>query len=199
MSKLSVVIQAGGKSTRMGQDKGLMPFLNTTMIQYILQQVAEMGEETIIISNNVENYKDLGYPVYPDVIPNWGALGGLYSALFHASYKTVLLLACDMPIIKTALLQHLISLSGEYDAVIPRLNSSEFAEPFRAVYKKSCLGPIMSAINAGQRRVISFFEEVDIRFVERKEVLVFDPDLVSFMNANTPKDIKTIEKIAKKL
>ena len=101
-----------------------------------------------------------------------------------------------MPIIKPALLQHLISLSEGYDAVVPRLKPNGFVEPFRAVYKKSCLGPIKKAIDAGQRRVISFLGNVNVRYVGREEISGFDPELVSFLNANTPEEMKNIEKFA---
>jgi molybdopterin-guanine dinucleotide biosynthesis protein A len=197
MSKLSVVIQAGGQSTRMGQDKALVPFLGVTMIEYILSQVEGLGNETLIITNDPRNYEFLGLPTFGDLIPNWGALGGLYSAIHHATHDWVLLLACDMPIISQSLLAYMLSLRNGVDAIIPRIAPAEFAEPFRAVYNKSCLGPIKHAIDGNQRRVISFFDDVDIRFVGRDELTKFDPDLHSFLNANTPEELAAIEEIAR--
>jgi len=201
MNKLSIVLQAGGKSTRMGRDKALVPFMGVTMIEYILHQVEGLGTTPIIITNRPDDYRFLRLPLFPDVIPDWGALGGLYSAIYYASQETCLVLACDMPFVNRSLLEHLISLLPEYDAVIPHLDPTgnkmpAFAEPFRAVYRKTCLVPIKAAIEAGQRRVISFFDQVNIRFVERAEIELFDPECRTFFNVNTPEDLSEAERIA---
>lgn len=202
MQGVSIVLQAGGKSTRMGQDKALVPFMDVTMIEYILQQIEGLGHDTIIITNSPDNYRFLNLPLFPDVIPDWGALGGLYSAIFHASQDTCLVLACDMPFVNVPLIKYLITLIPEHDAVIPHLDSSEnekpvLAEPFRAVYRKSCLAPIKSAITAGERRIVSFFNQVRIRFVDRAEIEVFDPGLQTFFNVNTPDELLEAKRIAR--
>lgn len=192
---LSVVIQAGGRSTRMSQDKGLTPFRGIPLTRYILQQIEGLGNETIIISNRPESYEQFGLPIYEDVYQDIGALGGLYSAIQHASNEYCLVLACDMPFINSPLLQYLIDLAPEHDAVIPRLYPNKFAEPFRAVYSKVCLAPIKKVIDEGQRKVISFFDQVDIRFVDRSEIKEFDPNLKSFININTPDDLTKAERL----
>ncbi|NUM48835.1 MAG: molybdenum cofactor guanylyltransferase [Anaerolineales bacterium] len=203
MQDITLVLQAGGKSTRMGRDKALVPFGGRTMIEYILQQTEGLAQDTIIITNTPEAYQFLQLPLFPDVIPDWGALGGLYSAIFHAPQNTCLVLACDMPFINRPLLAHFISLIADYDAVIPHLDPTgnkmpAFAEPFRAVYRKSCLPPIKAAIDAGQRRVISFFDQVNIRFVDRHEIEVYDPGLQTFLNVNTKEDLLKAEQIAQR-
>ncbi len=193
---LSVVIQAGGRSTRMGEDKALAPFRGMTLIEYILQQIGELGDETLIIANQPEAYERFGLPVKTDVIPDLGALGGLYSAIYHASHQRCLLLACDMPFVNRPLLDYLISLSSEYDIAIPRLKPEEFAEPFRAVYKKSCLPPIKNALDEGQRKLISFFGQMKVRYVDSSEIAQFDPQFRSFFNVNTPEDLAEAERMA---
>ncbi|MFQ5409716.1 MAG: molybdenum cofactor guanylyltransferase [Anaerolineales bacterium] len=205
MLDLTVVIQAGGRSTRMGRDKGLVPFLGAPLMQTILDQVVGLGRETIIISNRPADYRRFGLPVYPDVFQDVGALGGLHAAIFHAREPYCLVLACDMPFINRPLLDHLLALAADFDAVIPRLQPPEgrrgkvFAEPFRAVYNKTCLAPIAQAIETGERRVISFFNAVNIRFVEREEIEHFDPDARSFFNVNTPDELAEAEQIARSL
>ena len=201
MNDLTIVLQAGGKSSRMGRDKALVPFMGVTMIEYILEQVKELGNDTIIITNRPDDYRFLGFPLYSDVIPNWGALGGLYSAIYHASQDACLVLACDMPFINRPLLEYSIALLPGHDAVIPRLDPTGsdipvFAEPFRAIYRKTCLTPIKTAIDADQRRVISFFDKVSIRFVDYAEIKRFDPDARSFFNVNIPEDLVKAEQIA---
>ena len=204
MIDLSVVLQAGGQSSRMGRDKGLVLFQGKPLLQFILDQVADLGKETIIISNRPADYQQFGLPIFGDVYPDVGALGGLYSAIHYATQPYCLVLACDMPFVNRSLLDHFLILAASHEAVIPRLSppgkvGKVFAEPFRAIYNKSCLQPIQTAIENGQRRIISFFDDVDIRFVERPEIEQFDPQVRSFFNINTPDDLAEAERLAQEM
>jgi molybdenum cofactor guanylyltransferase len=189
MQNFSVVIQAGGESKRMGQDKGLLPFGEGTLIQYILGQVAGLGSEQIIISNNSEDYAHIGLTVYGDVFPGVGALGGIYSALHHAKTEHILLLACDMPFVNLDLVHHLMNLGEKHDVVVPVVGEREFAEPFRAVYSKACLPAIQAALDRGDRKVISFFADVDVHYIKPDVIHQFDPEGRTFFNVNTPEDL----------
>ncbi|MBI4771213.1 MAG: molybdenum cofactor guanylyltransferase [Chloroflexi bacterium] len=223
MLPLTLVLQAGGKSTRMGQDKALVPFVGKTLIEHVLAQTEGLATDTIVITNRPDAYRFLGLPLFADVFPDKGALGGLYSAIYHAPQPHCLVLACDMPFVNRPLLKHLIALAPDFDAVMPHLTPLPSltatpppspglparergegsgrgvrtdAEPFRAVYSKACLGPIRAALKAGRMRVISFFDEVRIRFVDREEIECFDPGGRSFFNINTPEELAEAERIA---
>jgi molybdopterin-guanine dinucleotide biosynthesis protein A len=189
MENFSVVIQAGGQSKRMGSDKGLLPFGEGTLIEYILGQIEGLGGEQIIISNKPEEYSRFGLTVFPDVFPGRGALGGIYSAICHAKYEYILLLACDMPFVNLELFEYLLGLAPKHDVVVPVLKEDEFAEPFRAVYSKACLPAIQKALDEKKRRVISFFADVDVHYVKANVIHRFDPDERSFFNVNTPEDL----------
>jgi len=197
MDDLTIVIQAGGRSTRMGQDKGLVPFLGKTLVGYILDQLADLPLEKILITNHPDAYSFLGIPLFSDEIKDWGALGGLHAAIFHCPTECCLVLACDMPFISREYIQYGYGLLRDHDVVVPRVGTEKFVEPFRGFYRKSCLEPIESAIFTGRRRVISFFDEVRLRYVEEDEILQFDPALVSFTNVNTPQELEAAERIAK--
>jgi len=92
------------------------------------------------------------------------------------------------------LLDHLLSLRPEADAIVPRLAGE--AEPFRAVYSRDCLGPIRTALDAGRMRVISFFSDVRVRYVDEAEIDRFDPRHLSFFNVNTPDDLEQARRLA---
>ncbi|GAB4525554.1 MAG: hypothetical protein Fur0018_10150 [Anaerolineales bacterium] len=186
----SVVIQAGGASRRMRRDKGLLPFRGRPLTGWILEQVQGFGAETLIISNTPDSYQKFGLPVYPDVLPRYGALGGLYSALHHARHDFVVVLACDMPFVNLPLLQHLCSLAPGHDIVAPRLNARTPAEPFRAVYRRDLLPALRYALDAGELRIGAFLEMVDTHYVPEADLRRFDPDLRSFRNINTPADLE---------
>lgn len=196
MPKFSTVIIAGGKSSRMGRDKALLQIGGRTMIEQIVAQTADLGGDQIVITNTPERYKYLGLPTFPDVLPDKGALGGLYTAIHYAAQPYALTLACDMPFVNVPLLQRMLALAADFDAVIPRVNGE--AEPFRAVYSKACLGPIRRALEAGQMRVISFFGEVRLRWLEEDEIDQFDPQRRSFFNVNTPEDLAKAQAMAQR-
>jgi molybdopterin-guanine dinucleotide biosynthesis protein A len=194
MPPLSVAILAGGKSSRMGTDKAFVQVLGRPLIEDILAQLAGLGSETFIVTNTPEAYAYLGLPLFGDVLPDQGALGGLYSAVAAASAPHVMVTACDMPFLVRPLADYLISLAPETDVVLPRLAGE--AEPFRAIYSRACAGPMRAALDSGRRRVVSFLPDVRVRYVDEPEIDRFDPRHLSFVNINTPADLETARRLA---
>ncbi len=190
---LTVAILAGGKSSRMGTDKSFVRVLGRPLIEDVLAHVAGIGAEIIIVTNRPEDYRYLGLPLFTDVLPDKGALGGIYTALHSSPQPHTLCVACDMPFVVRPLLDYLISLIPEGDAIVPRLNGE--AEPFRAIYSQACLAPIRAALDAGKMRVISFFSDVRVRFVDESEIDRFDPQHLSFFNVNTPEDLEQARRL----
>jgi len=188
MIDLTIIIQAGGQSKRMGQDKGLMEFGGVPLVTYIYEQVHPLGYPSFVISNQPSDYQFLGVPVFSDVIPDIGALGGIYSALYYARTDFVLMLGCDMPFIDLGLINFMMELANNSDVVIPSTHEDGSMEPFQAIYGKQCEKPILEAIGKGKRRVISFFPDVRVRKITKSEIEQFDPLLRSFNNVNTPEE-----------
>jgi molybdopterin-guanine dinucleotide biosynthesis protein A len=198
---LSVIVQAGGKSSRMGQDKALMPFLGQPLVQRVLQRVRPLADEVLLITHRSEDYSFLNIPLLADEIPGRGALGGLYTALLRASQPLVLVAACDMPFINPDLLalQRDLLLSGSYDAVIPRTGSG--IEPFHAVYRRAaCLPAVEAALQADKWRMDSWLSAANVRFLTQEEAAELggvqeDDFLLSFWNLNTPEDFTKAESL----
>jgi len=198
MSPLTVAIMAGGKSSRMGADKAFVRVLGRPLIEDLIENLSGLGQEMILITNQPDGYRYLGLPLFSDVMPDKGALGGIYTALHYSTHPHTLCVACDMPFVVRPLLEHLIALAPEGDVIMPRLNRE--AEPFRAVYaREACLGPIRAALEANRLRIISFFPQVRVRWVEQPEVEQFDPRHLSFFNVNTPADLEEARRLANKL
>ncbi|MBC7242935.1 MAG: molybdenum cofactor guanylyltransferase [Anaerolineae bacterium] len=186
-------VLAGGQSRRMGADKAFLELGGRPLIQWTLGALAGIGQELIIIANDLQRYAGLGARVEPDIIPGYGALGGIYTALARAGGARVLVVACDMPFLSRPLLRYLIGLSSQFDAVVPRLPDG--VEPLHAVYSRACLEPIRRALARGDRRIISFFDDICVRYVEPEEIAVFDPQFRSFMNINTSQDLQAIREL----
>ena len=194
---LTLVIQAGGESRRMGSDKALLPFLGRPLIQRLLNRLTGIADEVLITSNQPENYLFLGLTPIPDLLPGFGALGGLYTALSAAGHPNVAVVACDMPFASPELFiveQALLRETGA-DAVIPR--SEAGTEPFHAVYRRDiCLPYIRAALDASKQRVDAWFHHVDIRYLTPSEILPYDPCQLAFLNINTLEELRNAERIA---
>jgi molybdopterin-guanine dinucleotide biosynthesis protein A len=92
-----------------------------------------------------------------------------------------------MPFLNVNMLRWLADLAGGYDAVVPQ-SGAEY-EPLHAVYRRTCYTPIVQRIERGERRVISFFADVQLRSVPEAEWRVIDPAGRSLINLNTPADL----------
>jgi molybdopterin-guanine dinucleotide biosynthesis protein A len=196
----TIVIQAGGESRRMGQDKALLPFLGQPLIERILKRISGLADEILVSTNNPGAFQFLGVPLYPDLVPDRGALGGLYTALRAASHPSVGIVACDMPFLNPDLLafEREKLMETKADIVIPDTNSG--LEPFHAVYRRStCLGPVKSALDAGKWRVDAWFYQIKLLALTSEEMRLYDPHLVSFWNVNTPEDLLHAQKMAVKI
>ena len=196
---LTVAIQAGGTSRRMGRDKALSPFLGQPLIQHVVNRLSSLAAEIMVTTNQPQAYSFLGLPLYLDLIPGRGALGGIYTALHFASHPFVAVVACDMPFASPALFSVEMDLliSTNADIVIPR--TDEGLEPFHAVYRQStCLPHIKSALSAGYWRVDSWFNQVKVQVIEDAEIRKLDPFLNCFRNVNTPEELAEAEMIAQK-
>ncbi len=184
---ITVAVLAGGRSSRMGVDKSFVPLLGKTLIDHVLERARPLGAQTILITNRPQDYAHLGLPMFRDVIPDKGSLGGLYTAVTYSPTEHTLCVACDMPFLNRALLEHLISLREGFDVIVPRING--FPEALHAVYSKACLGPMREKIEQDRLKAIGFYGKVRVRFVEEAEVRRYDPGLRSFVNINTPQEL----------
>jgi molybdopterin-guanine dinucleotide biosynthesis protein A len=133
-TNLTTVIMAGGKSSRMGTDKSFVPLLGKPMIEHVLDSVAGLSQKQILITNKPAEYAYLNLPMYGDIYPDKGPLGGFHSALVHAHTSYILVVACDMPWLNRPLLEYMISIRETADIVVPRWQ--KFPEPLHAIYSQ---------------------------------------------------------------
>jgi len=182
------VVQAGGKSTRMGGDpKALMELGGRPIVARVLDVVRQVTERVLLVTNTPELYAFLGLPMVPDVFPEGGSLGGIYSGLRAAPGEAAFTVACDMPFLSAPVARLVLARAGEADVVAPRIG--EQWETLHACYGKACLGPMERRLREGQLRITGFFEDVRVLAITEAEVAaVGDPARV-FMNVNTPDEL----------
>jgi molybdopterin-guanine dinucleotide biosynthesis protein A len=188
------IILAGGRSTRMGTNKALLRLSpgGHAVIERLVSQLGEAGlAPDLLITNTPHEYAFLGLPMVPDDVPGAGPLGGILTALNHSPYERVLVVACDMPMLNPMLLRYMVSLPGDYDALIPcrtDLSGRMRLETLHAIYSRRCIGPISERIRAGELKVATVVEDIRVRYLDEEEMRRYDPGLQSFRNVNTPED-----------
>jgi molybdopterin-guanine dinucleotide biosynthesis protein A len=179
---------AGGQSSRMGTDKSFVLFEGRPMIENVLETVAGLGDEILLITNKPDDYAHLNLPMVGDVYPDHGPLGGIFTAVHAAAYPHTLVVACDMPWLNRPLLEYMIGLRQTADIIVPRWE--KFPEPLHAIYSKACLDPIEAKLKEKRLKITGFFGQVEVRFVDRAEIEKFDKDGRSFANINSPQDLE---------
>ena len=182
------VILAGGKSLRYGKNKGLAKINGIPLIERVVQVMNSLFQHLIIITNTPDEYAYLRLPMHEDLIKRIGPLGGIFTGLSVISNNAGFFVACDMPLLNRELIRHMVENKNDFDAVVPRV--SEEKEALHALYSKRCLPAIRRLIDTGEYRVIRFFHEVSVWYVDEDEIRSFDPELRSFFNVNSPHDLR---------
>lgn len=145
----------------------------------------------MVVTDSAARFEWLGVRVVEDRYPGAGPLGGIYTGLVAASPARALVVACDMPYLCSPMLRHLALVSVEWDVTIPRRGSG-MLEPLHAVYGQGCRESIRWHLDRQSYQAFVFLPEVRVRYVEESELRAFDPELRSFFNVNTPRDLAAI-------
>ena len=189
--KTTGIILAGGKNLRMGQNKAFLEVQGERIIDRTRKIFGELFAEVLLVTNSPGDYLDLNLRIITDLYREKGSLGGVFTGLFHSSFSHAFVAACDMPFLNRDLMSHLVSLSPGYDIVIPR--TADGLQPLHAVYSRRCLPFMEDLLRQGNLKIIDFFHRVKKREVPTEEILPFDPQMTSFLNLNTPEDVKRIQ------
>jgi molybdopterin-guanine dinucleotide biosynthesis protein A len=202
MRKLTIVIQAGGESKRMGSPKALVSFCGLPLICRSLKRLGEAADELIVTSNDQKSLDflcssvkfDNKLKLFSDVYNIRGALNGLYTALYYATSPYVGVIACDMVFPSASLLlaeRDALAESGA-DVAVPL--TSHGYEPFHAVYRRStCLPVVQAALLDGEIRATAWFERVKVYDFTPEMIFAADQRGGSFVNVNTPEELSNME------
>ncbi len=179
-NKVTAIILAGGKSTRMKNDKLLLPIRNVPMIQHIYDQLKNYFNEILVSSNNSSKYSFLNANVIIDKKPDCGPLMGIASAMEASSNDINFIIAGDIPKFDNDLLFNMVKISKDFDGVVP-INLKNQFEPLFAIYKKKMLKSIFNYVLKGKYKIIDILKNFNIKYIKIKE-------LNKFININNAKD-----------
>lgn len=194
MPRCTGVILAGGQASRYGgRAKGLELVGGRRVIDRVADALDSVTDSLLLIANDPAAHEWLpGVRVERDVRTGCGSLGGIHAAIHHAA-GPALVVAWDMPFVPAPLLAALRSLGASADAAVPESDSRRGLEPLCAYYTGACLAPIERHLDQGDRRVISFFEDVRVARLPPVEVRRFGEPSLLFMNVNTPDELALAE------
>jgi molybdopterin-guanine dinucleotide biosynthesis protein A len=192
------VILAGGRSSRYGgAPKGLTRVGGRRIVDRVADALRETTDRLLLVANDPGASEWLpGVPAVADVRPGAGSLGGIHTALVHAG-TPILLVAWDMPFVPPSLLRALRRLGADADVAVPESDSSRRGvEPLCAYYAPGCRPAIERRLDAGDLRVVGFFEEVRMRRLPASEVARHGDPGRLFHNVNAPDDLVVAEEHA---
>jgi molybdopterin-guanine dinucleotide biosynthesis protein A len=172
----------------MGRNKAFLKLDDQALIEVVIERIAQVCAEVLIVAGDVQPYAGLGVPTVADRYRGVGVLGGLHAGLEAATHDLALVVGCDMPFLNPDLLRAFGDWAKGFDVVVLRHGEQQYVEPLHAAYRRSCLPAIEAVIHAKRRRIVSFFSQIRVRYVTLEDIAPFDSELRSFRNVNTPEE-----------
>jgi len=197
---------AGGKSSRMGEDKAFLEFHGQTLLERALAVMAVVCDTVVIIGDPARfaKYSSAKYeagncetpkygPVVADIFPGCGPLAGIHAALAHSTSELNLMLAVDMPFVSKQLLAFLFATAEQNSAAVTVPRTSKGLQPLCAIYRREFLAVSETALRAGKYKVDAAFSTVSTHEIDATELAAAGFAERSFFNVNTPEDRLTAE------
>jgi molybdopterin-guanine dinucleotide biosynthesis protein A len=189
LKQVTGIVLAGGRSSRMGENKSLLKLGGKTMIEFSIGAVSPLCRE-VVISSDSPDYGFTGCTVWPDEIRQQAPMIGIYSCLNRSETDINIFLTCDMPLISTALLEYLLTCSSDSDITVP-VHDNGMIEPLCGIYRKSAAGILKMCIDEGNYSMHGCIRRANHRLVTVDDRLpFFSGDF--FQNINTPADFEDI-------
>jgi molybdopterin-guanine dinucleotide biosynthesis protein A/molybdopterin converting factor small subunit len=182
----SAVVLAGGKSSRMGRPKALLPFGDEPLIVHIVRALKRIFAEIVVVAAPGQEMPALPVKLVRDEVAYQGPVGGIYYGLKATGGKFSFVTSCDVAFVSSTLISYLTSQISQHDVVVPYWQDR--FQPLHAVYRRSVLPFLESQLERGELRPVYLFDKVRTRRVAEEEIRRFDPQGLSFFNMNTPDD-----------
>jgi molybdopterin-guanine dinucleotide biosynthesis protein A len=187
MDAIEGFILIGGQSRRMGTDKSQLVLDGQSFVERIAAELGAATSSIKVIGNNTAATR-LNLPAVPDIYAQWGALGGVHTALSNCSAEWALVVACDFPLVTRALFVRLASLRDDFQAVAP-IQSDGIPQPLCALYRvEPGLDRAEQLIRSGERKPVALLQSVHTRWVSFDELADLERANHFFDNINTPED-----------
>lgn len=186
--KAGAIILSGGKSSRMGKNKALLPFNDKTNIERIRDELQSLFDDIILVTNDPESYEFLNLKSVSDEFPGKGPLAGIHAGLMASDYEENIVVACDMPFVSAELASTLVQGLKHYDAIIPVIGGKR--HPLFAAYQKRIVPEIEACLKEDRLRVIHLLDKLNVRYLEETELQAYSDGSLEeiFFNMNVPEE-----------
>jgi molybdopterin-guanine dinucleotide biosynthesis protein A len=182
----SAIILTGGKSSRMGRPKALLPFDDEPLIAHIVRALQELFADIVVVAAPEQELPQLPVTLVRDDVPFQGPVGGIYYGLKAARGEFAFVTSCDVAFLNFSLISNLLSYIVDYDVVVP--DWQDRFQPLHAVYRRSVTPLLKEQLDRRELRPIFLYAKVRTRKIAEEEIRRYDPEGLSFFNMNTPAD-----------
>jgi len=186
MIDAAAVVLAGGKSSRMGQPKALLPFDDAPLIVHIVNKLRRLFAEIVVVAAPDQELPTMEVTLVRDDVAYQGPVGGIVYGLRAIRSEVAFVTSCDSAFLNSRLVEHLVAQIANHDVVVPHWDGRY--QPLHAVYRRSVLPLLETQLAHGELRPVFLFDKVRTRRVDEEELRQFDPQGLSFFNMNTPDD-----------
>ena len=183
---MTAIVLAGGRSSRMGRPKALLPFDGEPLILHIVRRLQRLFPRIVVVASPGQELPEMPVTIVHDEVAYQGPVGGLYYGLKATEDEAAFVTSCDSAFASDALISHLVASIPGYDVVVPRWDGR--LQPLLAVYRHSVLPHLERQLANGELRPVFLFDRVRTLRVEEDEIRRLDPEGASFFNMNAPAD-----------
>lgn len=193
---LTAFILAGGRSSRMGQDKAFLKFGDKTLLELATDLAGAATRNVRIVAPRERLLP--GAPTIEDIYPDCGPLGGIHAALTYTSTDLNLVLAVDMPFVEPGFLSYLVSQARQTSALVTVPQTTDGWQPLCAIYRRAFAELAEVALREGRNKIDLLFAPSTTRVIDEQEILRmgFSPQM--FRNLNTPSEFADAEKAGRR-
>ncbi|MDD5772549.1 MAG: molybdenum cofactor guanylyltransferase [bacterium] len=195
LTDTTAILLAGGKSSRLGQNKAFVDVANKTIFEREFDVLQKLFSEIIIIANNPVLFRSSGLKIYKDIIPDKGPLGGILTGLSISETKNNFVVSCDLPFLNENVISFLYSKFSSCNLLIPCWQGQLM--PLHGFYSKNCLPVIENQISTNKLKVLDITSHLKTKYVQELELKKYDREGKSFFNVNTLEDLENARIMAR--
>jgi len=195
------IILSGGKSSRMGRNKSILKIGDKTIIERVRDLLQDIFQDVILITNDPDEYKFLGLPMFEDKYRHKGPLAGIHSGLMHSSTEINFIISCDIPLITQEMIEYLVEFKT--NKIITVAKADGFIQQLAGKYSKACLSDtedILKEYLEAERRdnvqkkrrcnVLKLIDRVGAEIINAEKLPFYTEDL--YFNMNKTEDYNSL-------
>lgn len=190
------IILAGGKNTRMGENKAFLEINGERLIDKTMDIFKRIFADIVIVTNDPLSYIEFsGAAIVTDIYKEKGPLGGIYTGLFYSKNNYAFVCPCDMPFLNKDFVEYLLAQTEKYDVIVPK--TAEGYQPLHAVYSRNCLPSIKRLLLMNKLKITGFYRDMRVLAISEERIRPFNEEGHLFLNLNTPGDMEKIQPLEK--